>query len=272
MPLKCPSCDSSEVEKIAIESEEGKQIQYNLQKYQKVKLPELYYTPSYRSELKNVFILHCKECNLIEIVDLKRKESILRTKLRKHRESRTGLALGFIIAGAFLFAGIFLVFWTEIYVEGVDIKLLDMFSHAGFTPELVTILIIVASGVFLFFFGTSILLIKIMRKWISLLEFTFKLHRMSAGDNQMYFFEYSSEREQTGFKATILRSFYGAILVLGIGILIIENFFTIPDLQQYMWTAAAITAFSILCAIPIIFIFLYVSPLITKEINLYFNN
>ncbi|NMC07036.1 MAG: hypothetical protein GYA24_17600, partial [Candidatus Lokiarchaeota archaeon] len=123
-----------------------------------------------------------------------------------------------------------------------------------------------------FFLLTSILLAKIMQARVSILEFTFKLHRLINGDDRLYFFEYSSEREQIDFKASILRSFYGAILVLGIGILVIENFFTIPDLQQYKWDAAMITAVSILIAFPLIIIFLYVSPLITKEINLYAHN
>nr|MDO8084397.1 hypothetical protein [Candidatus Sigynarchaeum springense] len=284
MPLKCPSCEARDVEKIALDSDEGKAIIYDLLKYQKVRLPKLYETPSFREERKNVFVLSCKSCGLVEIVDLKRKESLVKTKLRKKRESSTGLAVGIALATVCVALGVVFIFWTEFYWETlgildsegnpqtVDIKLLaGLAGLGGFTNEVIAIIVVVTAGAILLFILSSYVLLKLIRKRISVLEFNFKLHR-AMGDDKMYFFEYSSEREQVGFKATVVRSIYGAILVLGIGILVIENFFTIPDLKEYQWDAAYITVVAILVAFPLIIIYLYVSPVITKEVNLYAHN
>ncbi len=269
--LKCPSCDARDVEKIELDSEEGKAIQYDLLKYQKIRLPKLYETQSYKEERKNVFVLLCRSCGLVEIVDFKRKDSLVKTKVRKKRESGKDVVLGITIAVVCIFVGVYFIFWVEFDpAMMVDIQLLSGFS--GFTTEAYLTITILTGGATLLFLLVTLVIVKILRKKVSILEFNFKLHRAAFGDDKMYFFEYSSEREQVSFKATMTRSFYGAILVLGIGILIIENFFTIPDLIPHRWTAALVTSVAIFIALPLIIVFLYVSPLITKEINLYAHN
>ncbi|MEX2727813.1 MAG: hypothetical protein Q6353_011205 [Candidatus Sigynarchaeum springense] len=281
MPLKCPSCEARDVEKIALDSDEGKAIIYDLLKYQKVRLPKIYEMPSFKEERNNVFILCCKTCGLVEIVDFKRKESLVKTKLRKKRESGKGLAVGIAIGTICTLVGILVILWAEFYwvtlnildseghPQSVDIKLLA--GLPGFTNEVIVLIVVITAAAILLFILSSYALLKLIQKRIFILEFNFKLHR-AMGDDKMYFFEYSSEREQVSFKASVVRSIYGAILVLGIGILVIENFFTIPDLRPYQWDAAYITVVAILIAFPLIIIYLYVSPIITKEVNLYAHN
>lgn len=268
MTYKCPECSAREVEKIPLESDDGKRIQVDLQKNQKIHLPKLYSTPSFKEELKNVFIMYCKSCGLVEIVDLKRKESLVKTRLRKKQAGIKDLVGGLAIALAFLVTSVLLILYLDI-TNAIDFQ---SFKVTDLTPELLVILILGIAGVFVFFIVTSWIIIKITRQHFTLLEFTFKLHRIAFGDDELYFFEYSSEREPIGIKSTLRRSIYGAILVLGIGILVIENFLTIPDLKKYFWTASTITMFAVLIALPAIFIFLYISPWITREINLYYHD
>ena len=269
MVLKCPSCKGKSVERIPFLSEKGKQLSKDLMEHQKVSIPEYYYTPSYEEDLNHVDILLCSECNLVEIIDLRRKESLLKTRLRKKKDKNKGVIVGVLLSFFCTEFAIWAIFMIETYTDDVEIQLLPGFAAEN--PVTYLIISTITSIAVLFFIATSLALIKIMKAKPSLLESTLKFHRLAFGDNKMYFFEYSTEREKIGFKATILRAFYGSILVLGIGILVLENFFYIPDLHEFVWTAAAIIAICILIAFPLIIVFLYVSPLITKEVNLYYH-
>ncbi len=266
MVLKCPSCAATNVERIPVESPEGKEMLDMLKKVQKTAIPEFYFTPSYQKELANLSILYCNSCKLVEIIDIKKKESILKTRLRQKKERGKSTAGGLFIALLSLMLGVYGIFYLEIYDPEVDIQILPF---TEFTIELILGIGVASLAGFVVFLAMSLGLIKYMQKYPNTLEFTMRAHRMSFGDDEMYFFEYSTEREQISFKATLARSFYGSILVLGIGILIIENFFTIPDLQEFKWTASYIVIFSILIAFPLIMIYLYTSPWLTKEINLF---
>lgn len=257
------------MEKIPAASDQGKTILDDLAKVQKVGLPEQYLTPSFKGDLeRNVFLMVCKTCKLVEAVDVKRRESLFKTKLRAKSEKSRSVAGAFIIAGACVAVAILTIFYLE--VEGlIDIQVIVL---PGFTVELAIIASVMVAGALAFFAATGLGFVKLMRRHPAILEFTFKLHRAANGDNKLYFFEHVTEKEQLGFKATLARSIYGSILVLGIGILVIENFFTIPDLREYMWTASYVTIVAILVAFPLIMMYLYISPLLTKEINLYFHD
>ncbi len=153
----------------------------------------------------------------------------------------------------------------------INIGLLDWYLQG--LPLIVIIgLGIFVACAFLFTYGLGLIVFKIIEKKIHLIEFTFNLHRKWHGDDDLYFFEYFTGKEDLSTKANFTRALYGAILVLGISIMIIENFLTIPDLEPFFWSASLIVMLAMFAFIPIIIIFLYCSPLITKEINLYFHD
>ncbi|MBD3185245.1 hypothetical protein GF325_00340 [Candidatus Bathyarchaeota archaeon] len=249
-------------------SKEAKQVLHDLQKFQRVKLPEYLLDIENRDYLDNITILVCRHCKNLEIIDLKKKEVILKTKFRSKKEKITSLIIGFGVSTFLIILALEITLYLEIS-GAIDIQILPFTT---FSLDVLLLSVILSIGAILFFLGLSLLLLRIMSRYPGLLKFTFRFHRMAFGDNKMYFFEYMSEREKTSMKSTVLRSFYGTVLVLGIAILVIENFLTIPHLKAYFWTASLITIFAVLIALPLIQIFLYVSPLITKEIDLYFHN
>ncbi|MHA1684090.1 MAG: hypothetical protein ACTSUE_24335 [Promethearchaeota archaeon] len=268
MDLKCPECSARAVEKLDLDSKDAKAMLYDLNKNQGITLPEFLRDIENRDYRGNIIVLFCKKCKNFEIIDIKKKEVIVKTKYRGKRERILSLFGSFFISILLVGGSINLIFFLEITGE-IDIQVLPFES---FNAEVVLWSAVLTTIAILFFYGLSQLLLKTMMRFPRLLSFTLKLHRLSYGDDKLYFFEYMSEREKTYFKSTLLRSLYGSILILGLAIMVIENFLTIPDLKPYFWDAANITIISVLIALPLIQIFLYVSPLITKEINLYFHN
>jgi hypothetical protein len=270
--LKCPACEAREVEQYAVDSNEGKALLDQLKTNQKITIPDYYFTPSYKEELKNLVILHCQKCQLIEVVNLQRKESVLRTKLRTKQAKGKSVLAGLLLAGAILtisVAGLFAI--DLIFFPSVNIHLLRFASAVPF-PLLAEVMAVLAAIGFVFFLLVSLGLSKLMRSYPGLLESTLKMHRAMEKDDKLYFFEYSTEREGVDFKSTVSRAFYGSVLVLGICIMIIENFLVIPSLEPYFFAASTVVIVAIVVAIPFILIFLFISPLITKEINLYYHD
>jgi hypothetical protein len=96
-----------------------------------------------------------------------------------------------------------------------------------------------------------------------------KLHQLVFGQH-FYFLEYNAKYEKTSFGASIKRAGYGSTLVLGIAILVLENFVVIPDLQDMFWAASNATLLILAISLPLVIIFLYLSPLLTMEVNLYY--
>lgn len=187
------------------------------------------------------------------------------------KTSKRSYILTLILGGVFLTIAIFTVMILEAYFKPwIDIAILD-FNNI-FEPIVMTGIIIFNACAYAFIYILGIMVCKLLEKKIHVLEFTFKVHRKWHSDDDLYFFEYFTAKEDVSFKATFNRSIYGGILVLGIAILVMENFLTIPDLQDFFWVAGTILIFVMFVLIPVIIIFLYCSPLITKEINLYFHD
>lgn len=182
--------------------------------------------------------------------------------------STSAYVLTLFLSGLFLTIAIFSIAILEAYF--IDIQILDWTNI--FEPIVLMGLIIFCVCAYLFIYGLGILVFKIIEKKIELMEFTFIAHRKWHGDDDLYFFEYFTAKEEISFKANFTRAIYGGVLILGLAILIIENFLTIPDLIPYFWAASTIVMLAMFALIPVIIIFLYCSPLLTKEINLYFHD
>ncbi|MHA1797450.1 MAG: hypothetical protein ACTSVY_03290 [Candidatus Helarchaeota archaeon] len=189
-----------------------------------------------------------------------------------NRSSAKDYLIGCVISAFILGTAVVGIFALETYGI-IDVQILKPFYLQPLTT-FSTIIVMLLVGVisYIIFYVIGFLIFLLIEKKISLLEFTFILHRKWHGDDDLYFFEYFSTKENVKLKSSLKRSAYGSILVLGIAILIIENFLTIPDLIPYFWNASIFVLFGILITLPFIVIFLFISPLITKEINLYYHN
>ncbi|MHA1371959.1 MAG: hypothetical protein ACTSRA_19850, partial [Promethearchaeota archaeon] len=142
-------------------------------------------------------------------------------------------------------------------------------SRAILSKWLVLMVILLVIVFNFFIFAMSYGILYIIDKRVGFLEFNLKWHRFYFGEH-MYFLEFHSKSEKTNFIASFNRSIFGAVLVLGIGVLSTENFLTIPDLQPVFIEAVAVAIVTIMIFLPLIIIWLYISPLITKELNLYY--
>ncbi|MFX0098869.1 MAG: hypothetical protein ACFFCS_04760 [Candidatus Hodarchaeota archaeon] len=172
------------------------------------------------------------------------------------KSSNTALIIGFLISFFFIIIAVIGIFWIH-ESELLSIKFLEIILTV--LPAIAWIPVFSIAG-FLFFFGISYFLLRLVSKNIGALEFTMKLHRPWAGDDDLYFFEYFSKHEDVGFTASMKRAFYGSILVLGIGVLVIENFLTIEAIGEYFWTASYVTILCLFLSLPFILIFLRFPP------------
>ncbi|MHA1786219.1 MAG: hypothetical protein ACTSVE_13585, partial [Candidatus Helarchaeota archaeon] len=147
-----------------------------------------------------------------------------------NRSSTKDYLIGCVISAFILGTAVVGIFALETYGI-IDVQILKPFYLQPLTT-FSTIIVMLLVGVisYIIFYVIGFLIFLLIEKKISLLEFTFILHRKWHGDDDLFFFEYFSTKENVKLKSSLKRSAYGSILVLGIAILIIENFLTIPDL------------------------------------------
>lgn len=226
----------------------------------------------------NVFIYNCISCGYFEIWDIKKRKQILKKQggmnfinvSVKKREMIVGILISIAIISISFMLIFFLDLEGKLKIEP-GLEVIHFLPFDTFNVSAAFVMLAAIGLFFLFVVGLSNVVLYIIDKKISLLEFNFKLHDLFY-ENHLYFLEFHSKNEKTSFGASLKRSIFGSMLVLGIGILVIENFLTIKSLQPYFFIAAGITLLCIAITLPFIMIFLYVSPLITKETNLYYYN
>ncbi|MHA1793097.1 MAG: hypothetical protein ACTSVI_10665 [Promethearchaeota archaeon] len=272
----CPSCSSHSVEKIPINSQLGRNMIKKIRKARKdpVFLYKLNKIES--SNSKYIFFYHCFSCDNWEIWNVKKKELLLRKFIAKKfidvSQQKHDIFVGVMVSLLCIFIAMSLLFHVEaegyLKIQDTEIKIFPSKSLDIFT---LLYIIGLSSGFTAFISLLTYILMNIIDKNIKILKFTFNLHDISYAKH-LYFLEYHPKTEKINILASLKRAIYGTLLMLGIGVMIIENFLTIPDLKPFFLTASIITLISLGFALPFIIIFLYISPLITKEINLYYYN
>ena len=124
----------------------------------------------------------------------------------------------------------------------------------------------------LFFFGIGFGIFELLDRRLSLLEFTFIIHRLWHGDTKFYYFEHFPLIPKTDFKNSMLRSLFGGFLVISLAIIVLENFLVIPVLNPFFWDASITTVVVLLISLPTVAMCLFISPDLTKETNLYYHD
>lgn len=222
----------------------------------------------------SAYMYHCKKCNYLEIWDINEKNALYKAHFGKLSnklkfvqnisKNKRDLITGLVIAG--VFASIAFPIINELEFLGhMDIPLVD---YSGNRVFLILMDIISVIAFIFVTLGISYAVLWLLDKRIEFLEFTFKLHNLAYGNN-LYYLEYHSKEEKTNITSSFLRAVFGSILILGISVLVIENFLTIQSLKPFLEEATLITILCVVGSLPAIMITLYVSPLLTKEINLY---
>ena len=277
--LTCPECWSDKVEKIALASQEGNEISNELllgiaNLFQRLKFKKVINSKN----ADNIFFYKCATCNYYEVWNVTQKNRLFkkyhqnpepqdeRFSFRFQLSSKAKQMLYGIIIGGILSTIAF--YWLfSIAFEGYFTD--NLFGFTSFTPGAhltifaVIVIYLGLTGIF------SYVILAAMDKRIQTQEFTLQLHQVIYGKH-LYYLEHNAKAEKTAFSDSLKRAFYGTILILGIYILIIENFLIIPDLKPVFWDASNITLLSLIVALPFIIIFFYISPLLNKEVNLYY--
>ncbi|MEX2682689.1 MAG: hypothetical protein Q6373_013895 [Candidatus Sigynarchaeota archaeon] len=236
---------------------------------------------------ESIYIYHCLRCQNLEIWNTELKKNLVKLSFIdtasvlpkkktlkipiKMTESRKEILYGLAICAAIAFIAFYLLLYAMYFialdpatttpVPFINIATFETAVHT-YVPLLVGIFV---PGTLVF----SYFILWVIDKRIHVIEFTMKLHQLVYGQH-FYFLEYNAKYEKTNFGASIKRAGYGSTLVLGIAILILENFVVIPDLQKVFWNASYITLVSLAISLPLVLIFLYISPLLTMEVNLYY--
>jgi hypothetical protein len=285
--LLCPLCFNDEVERVKMTSPEGKKllssyVEKTINERESKKLKMLGRIQASES----IYIYHCLRCHNLEIwnIDLQKnlvKISIIDTASSPSKKkalkppAKITKSQAEIIYGLVIGAGIAFVAFYALYYAMYFLALDPTISVSPPIPVLtferdVHPFVLVSVGVYVLgiFFVTYFILWAIDKR-IQMLEFTMKLHQLAVG-HHFYFLEYNAKYEKTSFGASFKRAGYGSTLVLGIAILVLENFVIIPDLQKVFWSASFITLGSLAISLPLVIIFLDISPLVTMEVNLYY--
>jgi ribosomal protein L37E len=240
----------------------------------------------------SIFLYQCLECCHAEIWDVGKKkmlfsyqftekpaqQTVSTTLPEKHLlnglvakipKTRRRLALGILICIGISFLG-FYIFLSSIYYIALSqpssVPIINTASFLGFIPVYVIVLTACYAVLVLLI---SYVILVLVDKNIRWQEFTLRLHGKMFGQ-QFYFLENNTKKENTSFVASFKRAVYGSTLVLGFAILIIENFLIIPSLLFYFFSATVETLAILAISLPFIIVLLYISPLLTKEVNLYY--
>ncbi len=286
--LLCPLCYNDEVERLKMTSPEGKKLLTSyLEKVVNDRERKKLQVLSRIQASETIYIYHCLRCQNLEIWNTEFKKSLVKVSFIDTAPSKVqrkaqktpiqitkaqkeviyaliiGAGIAFVAFYALLYAMYFLALEpsTSLSVPFINTTTFERDVHSY---------VLVLVGVFVLgIFAFSHLLLMFIDKRIHVLEFTMKLHQLVNGQH-FYFLEYNAKYEKTSFGASIKRAGYGSTLVLGIAILILENFVVIPDLQVVFWNASYVTLVSLAICLPLVLVFLYVSPLLTMEVNLYY--
>lgn len=119
------------------------------------------------------------------------------------------------------------------------------------------------------FTGFSFVILRLVDKNVHWLSSTLKLHQLLYG-RHLYYLERAPRRERVTFGVSVKRALFGSLLIFGIFVIVIENFLIIPDLKQFFGLASSVTLLVLAVSLPVVMVFFYVSPLVTKEANLYY--
>jgi len=234
-----------------------------------------------RSGTDSLYIYHCNDCNYYEIWDIANKDKLFVTKVdyspqkepREHVEkeplkisnSAKEVTLGVVISSACSLLAFYML--VNLSITGsMDFKIFGITSWAPFTHIVIFLL---AAGFMLLVTGFSYAMLVLIDKKIHLQEKTLMFHQLLYG-NQMYYLELNAKQEKTHFGASFKRAIFGTVLMLGISILVLENFLILPDLKPMFEIATYITLVVEAACLPIILVFFYISPLLNKEVNLYY--
>nr|MDO8087959.1 zinc ribbon domain-containing protein [Candidatus Sigynarchaeum springense] len=286
--LLCPLCFDDEVERVKLTSPEGKKlvsiyIEKVVNERERKKLQVLGRIQSSEA----IYIYHCLRCQNLEIWNNEFKKNLVKLSIidtasvqarkkpqklpftitKAQKEIIYGLIIGAAIAFVAFYAFLYAMFFlARDQVTSLPIPFINTSTFERDVHVYVLLLVgLFVPGILVF----SYFILWVIDKRISVLEFTMKLHQLVYGPH-FYFLEYNAKYEKTSFVASLKRAGYGSTLVLGIAILILENFLIIPDLQKVFWNASYITLVSLAVSLPLLLIFLNISPLLTMEVNLYY--
>jgi hypothetical protein len=285
--LLCPLCYNDGVERVKMTTTEGNKLltsclEKTINDRAKKKLQVL----SRIQASESIYIYHCLRCQNFEVwnTDLKKNlvklslidmASNLEQKTVQKAQPRLTKTQAEIIYGLVIGAVISIVAFYSLYYAmyflalDPDVSVPPLIDILTFERDVHSMVFVSVGVVVLGMFFISYFILWVIDKRIQMLEFTMKLHQLVIG-HHFYFLEYNAKYEKTSFGASIKRAGYGSTLVLGIAILILENFLIIPDLQDSFWTASFITLGSLAISLPLVIIFLDISPLLTMEVNLYY--
>ncbi len=285
--LLCPLCYNDGVERVKMTSPEGKALltsyaEKAINDRPRKKLQVL----SRIQESESIYIYHCLRCHNFEVWNTDLKKNLVKLSLieitsppaqktvpkapRKLTKTQAEIIYGLIIGAAIAIVALYSLFYA-MYFLALDPEnpMPPLINVLTFEKDVHSWVVIGVCAYVLALIVISYLILWSIDKRVQMLEFTMKLHQLAVG-NQFYFLEYNAKYEKTSFGASIRRAGYGSTLVLGIAILVLENFVVIPDLQAVFWSASYITLGTLAICLPLVIIFLDVSPLLTMEVNLYY--
>ncbi|HME55744.1 MAG TPA: hypothetical protein VKM55_26295 [Candidatus Lokiarchaeia archaeon] len=285
--LNCPLCYAETVERIKLTTPQGKGLiatyasKVNSERERK-KLLVLQKIQASDS----IYIYHCLKCNNFEIWNTSLKKNLVKlsfidtvkapepkrskTRARKIARDQQEIILGIIISTGIAFAAFYTLYFALYFMSLPPGNLIELpFNSATFLDD-VNLIVLVSVAIFIVVVVMlANIILAVIDKRIQTQEFTMRLHQLLNGPH-FYFLEYNAKYEKKNFGASLKRSLYGSTLILGIAIMVLENFLVIPDLKPMFWSATYTTIITLVIALPFVVILLYVSPLLTMEVNLYY--
>nr|MDO8111502.1 hypothetical protein [Candidatus Sigynarchaeota archaeon] len=283
--LICPLCLAEEVERIKFTTPQGKDLVKSfVDKISNERERKKLLVLQKIQASDTIFIYHCLRCNNFEVWNTELKKSLVKLSLIdivKPPEKKQGVKAKFkisnehkeIIGGIAISTGIAIAACYALYYSLYFLSMegfLDFPFETTLFEETVHSIVFISVAVYIvavIFFSHGIL--TLIDKKMRLQEFTMKLHQFMYGQH-LYYLEFNSKYEKKTFGASLKRATYGSTLILGIAILILEEFLVIPDLKPFFMTATYATIISLAASMPFIIILLDISPLLTKEVNLYY--
>lgn len=285
--LTCPLCYAETVERVKLTTPQGKDLvaTYASKVNNERERKKLLVLQKIQTS-ESIFIYHCLRCDNFEIWNTSLKKNLVKLSLidmvkapekkqsepraRKITREQQEIIFGIIISIGIAFGAFYTLYYALYFLSLPPGKLIDLpFNDTTFLSD---INLIVLLSVAIFIVGVVVianLILVTIDKRIQTQEFTLRLHQLINGQH-FYFLEYNAKYEKKSFGASLKRSSYGTILILGIAIMVLENFLVIPDLKPLFWSATYTTITILAISLPFVIILLYVSPLLTMEVNLYY--